>query len=230
MLRTQNTYQFFKRRNGQKLVLRSRLEAKWAYFFDSLNMSWTYEPTIIEYQGIRYIPDFYVSDIGFIEIKPSFELLKDESFFKLKSSAISLSKQGSSNKLYSICSAQPTLGSKHPSRSIIKWTENGIKPIAMNEFVYLLAKASEEISKRSYPHSLEILRYFIKRSEFIKQQPTPIKYSFSKLIMEFSNNSHNEVSFWELDSVLQRKTLSNIINGLATDLEFEKQKLYQFYA
>jgi hypothetical protein len=53
---------------------RSRLEAKWAVFFDAFNWKWQYEPEgyKIEYKGkiIYYLPDFWLPDLKqFVEIK-----------------------------------------------------------------------------------------------------------------------------------------------------------------
>jgi hypothetical protein len=51
---------------------RSRLEARWAIFFDALGIKWMYE-----LEGLRagrkfYLPDFYLPDIKrYIEIKPA---------------------------------------------------------------------------------------------------------------------------------------------------------------
>lgn len=47
---------------------RSRLEAKWAYFFDALGWQWEYEPIDLDY----YIPDFLLlGDIPcLVEVKP----------------------------------------------------------------------------------------------------------------------------------------------------------------
>ena len=61
---------------------RSRLEARWAVFFDALGIKWEYEPEGYELKdGTRYLPDFLVrwpSDIPFdgrtrayVEIKPA---------------------------------------------------------------------------------------------------------------------------------------------------------------
>ncbi len=63
---------------------RSRLEARWAVFFDSLNLKWEYEPEGFELgEGKRYLPDFFIrfepghnagsrhADAGYwLEIKP----------------------------------------------------------------------------------------------------------------------------------------------------------------
>jgi hypothetical protein len=53
---------------------RSRLEARWAIFFDSLRLEWEYEPEGYELaDGARYLPDFYLPSIGprglWVEIK-----------------------------------------------------------------------------------------------------------------------------------------------------------------
>lgn len=65
--------------NGYKF--RSRLEAKWAIFFDSLNWHWEYETKDFVLPSGRYLPDFYFPDIDmFGEVKAKelneLELLK----------------------------------------------------------------------------------------------------------------------------------------------------------
>lgn len=54
---------------------RSRLEARWAVFFDALGISWEYEPEGFELpDGTRYLPDFFLKDNWhrgpYVEIKP----------------------------------------------------------------------------------------------------------------------------------------------------------------
>jgi hypothetical protein len=39
---------------------RSRLEARWAVFFDHLGIEWTYEDQGYEVEGHRYLPDFWL--------------------------------------------------------------------------------------------------------------------------------------------------------------------------
>lgn len=49
---------------------RSRLEARWAVFFDALNMRWQYEPEGFELSTGRYLPDFWLPETQvWIEIK-----------------------------------------------------------------------------------------------------------------------------------------------------------------
>lgn len=56
--------------NGYRF--RSRLEARWAVFFDECNVKWEYEPEGFELKdGTRYLPDFYLTDLdAYVEIKP----------------------------------------------------------------------------------------------------------------------------------------------------------------
>ena len=53
---------------------RSRLEARWAVFFDAMDWAWEYEPEgyKMEYMGeiIHYLPDFWLPDMkAFVEVK-----------------------------------------------------------------------------------------------------------------------------------------------------------------
>lgn len=50
--------------------MRSRLEAKWAMVFDLLDLPWHYEPEGFTTDDGNYLPDFYLDNIGWIEIKP----------------------------------------------------------------------------------------------------------------------------------------------------------------
>lgn len=50
---------------------RSRLEARWAVFFDTAGIQWHYEPEGFELDGLRYLPDFWLPVNGYwIEVKP----------------------------------------------------------------------------------------------------------------------------------------------------------------
>jgi hypothetical protein len=58
---------------------RSRLEARWAVFFDTLGVRWEYEPQGYEvgcYETRRYLPDFLLPDSGlWVEVKGSDEAM-----------------------------------------------------------------------------------------------------------------------------------------------------------
>jgi hypothetical protein len=63
--------------NGYRF--RSRLEARWAVFFDTLKIEYQYEPEGFNLDGLWYLPDFFLPSIRFskqegiwIEIKPKF--------------------------------------------------------------------------------------------------------------------------------------------------------------
>ena len=54
---------------------RSRLEARWAVFFDTLGLKWEYEPEGYDLGfGVWYLPDFFVRGqdgfTAFVEVKP----------------------------------------------------------------------------------------------------------------------------------------------------------------
>jgi hypothetical protein len=50
---------------------RSRLEARWAVFFDGIGIKWDYEEQGFDLNGCWYLPDFHLSDFPcFVEIKP----------------------------------------------------------------------------------------------------------------------------------------------------------------
>ena len=49
---------------------RSRLEARWAVFFDMIGLKYEYEVEGFEMNGIRYLPDFYIPSLDrWFEIK-----------------------------------------------------------------------------------------------------------------------------------------------------------------
>jgi hypothetical protein len=50
---------------------RSRLEARWAVFFDALGERWEYEPQGYKLDGEFYLPDFWLPERkAFLEVKP----------------------------------------------------------------------------------------------------------------------------------------------------------------
>lgn len=71
--------------NGYRF--RSRLEARWAVFFDHAHIKYEYEPEGFELDdGTRYLPDFYLpEDDYYVEVKPprvnAFEGIKRASMF-----------------------------------------------------------------------------------------------------------------------------------------------------
>jgi hypothetical protein len=56
------------------VVFRSRLEARWAAYFDMIGIKWQYEPEGYKLPSGNYCPDFFcetTSDAFFVEIKPT---------------------------------------------------------------------------------------------------------------------------------------------------------------
>jgi len=53
---------------------RSRLEARWAVFFDAAKIRWLYEPQGFCVNGRAYLPDFHLPDLKcYFEVKPTSE-------------------------------------------------------------------------------------------------------------------------------------------------------------
>jgi hypothetical protein len=48
---------------------RSRLEARWAVFFENAKLEWIYEPQGFVVNGKPYLPDFYLPQFGYFEVK-----------------------------------------------------------------------------------------------------------------------------------------------------------------
>jgi len=69
--------------NGYKF--RSRLEARWAVFFDELGIKYEYELEGFELpNGLRYLPDFYLPEFNvYVEVKASIEKISDEDLKKI---------------------------------------------------------------------------------------------------------------------------------------------------
>lgn len=59
-------------------LFRSRLEARYAVFFDAMNIRWEYEQEGYELTSGRYLPDFYLPDLqSFVEIKGQLPIERD---------------------------------------------------------------------------------------------------------------------------------------------------------
>jgi len=51
---------------------RSRLEARWAVYFDSLGLHWEYEKEGFDLDGVWYLPDFWLVEVKmWAEVKPT---------------------------------------------------------------------------------------------------------------------------------------------------------------
>jgi len=59
---------------------RSRLEARWAVFWDELGVKWEYEPQPFKFSdGKQYTPDFWIVDLRlWVEIKPNAKIAHEE--------------------------------------------------------------------------------------------------------------------------------------------------------
>ena len=90
--------------NGYKF--RSRIEARWAVFFDVLGIEYEYEKEGFDLNGIGYLPDFWLPDLStWVEIKGDIptanELEKCEKLSKYSGNCVFLLSGGIPNDPYS---------------------------------------------------------------------------------------------------------------------------------
>jgi hypothetical protein len=117
----------FDKTPGQRIFFRSLLEARWASFFECFCFDWLYEPYTFELpDGSRYTPDFYLDGVGWIEIKPNInklkevqEKLKNFSYFKAQ-----LIPSQYSKRFFSISVNRPTFCKNY---AIVEWLPNSFK-------------------------------------------------------------------------------------------------------
>jgi hypothetical protein len=87
-------------------LFRSRLEARWAVFFNHLSIKWKYEWEGYSFDNYTYLPDFYFTDFDYYaEVKPDNKERVD--FFRWRS-FVTCSKK-SLLMLYGLPNASPTI-------------------------------------------------------------------------------------------------------------------------
>lgn len=98
---------------------RSRLEARWAVFFDSLGIKYDYEPEGLDLgDGLYYLPDFYLPESKqFFEVKGILEEFDAEKIRRVIESGHSLT-IGKSNGAFIACD---------------NWCQNGFSPAFGND-------------------------------------------------------------------------------------------------
>src|ERR1700684_1558662 len=89
---------------------RSRLEARWAVFFDALGLDWEYEPEGFELgAGVRYLPDFWLPKFCgpkglYVEVKPEGgDCSKPLLFSELSENLVLLAVGTPAARIYELC-------------------------------------------------------------------------------------------------------------------------------
>ncbi len=87
-MRTDHKLTVYTLADGTSITTRSALETRWAIFFNELGLKWHYEPRKLMFNGGGfYTPDFLIEQLGFVEIKPTLDLLISESSTKIERAA-----------------------------------------------------------------------------------------------------------------------------------------------
>lgn len=86
-------------RDGRRTFFRSRLEARWAIYFDLVHIEWEYEPEQFKLKdSMPYTPDFRLKELCWIEVKPEAGAIDDT-----LPRAIKFSEQRSEKVLFLVC-------------------------------------------------------------------------------------------------------------------------------
>ncbi len=94
------------------IPFRSRLEARWAVFFDAIGFKYHYELEGFDLGHVWYLPDFFLQERDtWVEIKP--KLPTKEEWYKAASLLLALVKTGSKANV-AILYGRPWLDEKNP--------------------------------------------------------------------------------------------------------------------
>lgn len=110
------------------VVFRSRLEARWAAYFDLLGLPWQYEPKAFRLPSGTYLPDFYLPapyDF-FVEVKPTRAAVEEARLVELSASE--------KRPVFCVCGNPSTLpqlayfwvGEEHVAEAAAAYAEAGI--------------------------------------------------------------------------------------------------------
>jgi hypothetical protein len=118
---------------------RSRLEARYAVFFDALSIKWEYEPEGFEFaDGTRYLPDFYLPKFHggiYVEVKPDDDPCEKARRFAEEAVQNTLLAQGT-----------PTSG----IYTLLQWEETGLIPRPVGFCAKYLPGGSNQTEYRLY--------------------------------------------------------------------------------
>ena len=126
--------------NGYRF--RSRLEARWAVFFDSLGINYEYEKegydlgfNDITNETVYYLPDFYLPEYNYwVEIK-STKGLNDEELVKLEKFSLKLTNNSNLGTLI-VLIGEPYFG-KYIAESVLRGSMWGICPLTEKLDLYI---------------------------------------------------------------------------------------------
>lgn len=126
----------------ERTRFRSLLEARWGMAFWMMHHEWRYEPhTFHMPRGRRYTPDFYLEDVGWIEIKPHFEALqavedKLSMFARYKADLI---ESGAVRRVFSIDVSYPSYGKRGRPGSVLQWEPGEITQLTKKQALRALS-------------------------------------------------------------------------------------------
>ena len=119
-------------------LFRSRLEARWAVFFRTLNLRYEYEKEGFDIDGVRYLPDFFLPEYScWVEIKP--DSISEKEYIKINAFA-----KATKDKFILIS------GSPKEGHYTVQMLANGnldtelLENLPADDFTFALARRSSE--------------------------------------------------------------------------------------
>lgn len=162
------------------VLFRSTLECRWAMAFELLKIDWKYEPNRFPLPNGSYLPDFFLPEIGWIEIKPTFEELEGAES-KLRTFALHKSDLLEENlPFYSISSEYPTFrfSGKTTDPALLEWLPDG--RIRQHDRDYAIDTFRSQDKTALYEASRNYYIDFVDRAMSMAQdayvdEPLPVK-------------------------------------------------------
>lgn len=227
----ESTYTSYQGKNGMITVFRSYLESKWAYLFDSFGLTWAYEPAIIHLsKNSIYIPDFFIKDVGFIEIKPTVELLRHETAQKLQAASNIINEKHTNLRILSLATPSPFFGRLSPTFEFIQWMKVKPTKLSKQDMVSLLQEVSPVLQTRGLKEIDHILEGLINQANHLQEPPIPIGIINQKLIYNFGLRPSEEIHNLKKNGEMERVTLNKIVVAYFEEIDNQIQEMFSLTA
>lgn len=163
-MRTEHKLTVYTLSDGTQITTRSALETRWAILFSEVGLKWHYEPRKLMFNGGgSYTPDFLVEQFGFVEIKPTLDLLILESSKRIERAA----RNYTTEKIYAFCGERVSFDvvALYHGKSI--FAPNHLKVVHLfahalgmtkltDDFSYMVSIAMERANRAKLDHFVSV--------------------------------------------------------------------------
>lgn len=194
--------------------MQSRLEARWAIFFMRAGFEWSYEPCTFKLSnGEPYTPDFYLPEIGWIEIKATVRdaRIGERKFRIFAAEKNQLIPNGKRNEFYTICAPEP----RFDVRRVHQWNPEPTEFYYMKDvYLHFCSHSGREQARRwnlDYVEFVKNCLFAAKQYNFEPLMPPSewvfkwrcqdLGTSFRQLSRAYKENRHlpitdREIQYW----------------------------------